>query len=322
MRGDNLEPLILIIGIAPGLLWLGYFLLKGKAQGYLFGNIFFVFALGAMFTVPCALWETLTGGTVVQSSVTGAIKAGFLLIGPVEEFFKLLAVWIAVYRTQNFREPIDGIIYSTTAAIGFACVENVIYMLLLGPAAITSRIIFATPAHVMFSAMWGYSLGVARFEKDTELITIFKGYLLAVCLHGGYNSLVAIQPTVAKITLVPLMVFMAWLMNSKVRHFRKNFPYAPLGRGAVISCQNCGAYTFEREERCIRCGAHVHPIETDALRYCGICRARLQPYRETCPRCGESVTLSHHYTPAASQSIAHKGMRRLQSYAGIAKGRV
>ena len=66
----------------------------------------------------------------MQPNLAMAAGASFLVIAPIEEFAKLLAVWIAVYRTQDFREPIDGIIYSATAALGFACIENVIYLCL------------------------------------------------------------------------------------------------------------------------------------------------------------------------------------------------
>lgn len=126
----------------------------------------------------------MTGAGLIQDTLLRAGLMSFLLIGPLEELSKLAAVWLAVYRRPDFREPLDGIIYSSTAAIGFASVENIVYLGYLGPGILISRALFATPAHVMFSSMWGYSLGVARFRREGELLTVAKGLLVSALLHG------------------------------------------------------------------------------------------------------------------------------------------
>jgi len=216
----------------------------------------------------------------------------FLLIGPVEELAKLIAVWLAIYRSPDFREPLDGIIYAATAAIGFACVENIVYLGYLGPGIIVSRALFATPAHVMFSSMWGYSLGLARFRREGEFLTVFKGLAISAVLHGMYNFLVALHPRTAMFSLLPLMIFMGWLMNRRIQDFRQNLPFPSLGKGALIYCPNCGAYVPEEAESCNRCGFRIPPMEVDAPRFCGRCRARLKPGCETCPSCGERTILS------------------------------
>jgi rRNA maturation protein Nop10 len=215
-----------------------------------------------------------------------------LLIAPIEELSKLLAVWVAIYRSEDFREPIDGLLYSVTAALGFASIENILYTDLFGPRVLVLRALFATPAHIMYSAMWGYSMGLARFQRDRELLTILKGLLVAIVFHGTYNLLVAVYPQVAVVSLVPLMLFMAWLIHRRLQDFRRNYPFPPIGKGALILCPLCGAYTLEQEELCSRCGSRLPAVEVDAPRFCGKCRALLDPSRSACPRCGETVDLS------------------------------
>jgi protease PrsW len=251
-----------------------------------------VFLFGCICTIPAGILEHFTGAELVQDTLVKSTLASFLLIAPIEEFCKLLAVWTAIYRSPYFREPIDGIIYATTAALAFASVENIVYMGHAGLGIIFSRTIFATPAHVMFSSMWGYSMGMARFQREGEMLTIAKGFGIAIVLHGVYNFLVALHPKTAIITLIPLMIFMGWLMVRRIQDFKKNHPYAPLGDGAVILCPSCGAYTLETEKTCSRCGNTVPPLETDAPRYCGRCRALLDPKRSSCPTCGTAIDLT------------------------------
>jgi len=120
---------------------------------------------GCVLTIPVSLIEHSAGAGLMQPNLAMAAGASFLVIAPIEEFAKCWPCGSRLYRTQDFREPIDGIIYSATAALGFACIENVMYLCIMGPSVLVSRAAYATPAHVMFSAMWGYSMGVARFKR-------------------------------------------------------------------------------------------------------------------------------------------------------------
>jgi protease PrsW len=279
------------------LAWLLYYYCKGRERDRSFQNIFRVFLAGCISTVPTGLFEHLTGAGLMQESLLQSAQVSFFLIGPIEELFKLLAVWMTIYRRQDFREPIDGIVYATTAALGFASVENAIYLLQMGPAVLVSRAIFATPAHILFSSMWGYSLAVARFRREGEVRIVCQGFLMAALFHGAYNFLVAIYPKAAVVSLLPLMVFMGWLMTRRIRQFRSGSAFPLLGEGALVPCPNCGAYTLEDAEICSRCGVAVWPPDEDTPRFCGRCRARVDPCRDRCSSCGGKLAVSRWCLP-------------------------
>jgi protease PrsW len=288
-----------ILGLVPGLLWLLYFYRKAGHNQRSFANVARVFFWGCACTIPTFIVENVTGAVLPQENLFRSAETSFLLIGPIEEFFKLVAVWMAIYRSRDFKEPIDGIVYAATAALGFASLENIMYMGLFGADVVIRRALFATPAHIMFASMWGYSMGLARFQRRGELWTIAKGFLIAASLHGVYNFLVAVHPGTAMLSLIPLMGFMGWLMSYRIQEFRKNYPFPPLGVGALISCPNCGAYTLESSDKCGRCGFAVPLVETDTPRFCGRCRSQLDPCRDTCTRCGESAGLARLCPPAS-----------------------
>lgn len=292
LRGRRLEYAYAILGFLPSLLWLLYFYRRDRSRPRSFRIVLRVFLYGCASTIPTFLTGQITGATILKETLFESAVASFCLIAPSEEFFKLLAVWIAVYRSPDFRESIDGVVYAATAALGFAAVENVLYLGDMGPKIIVSRALYATPAHVLFSCMWGYSLGRARFLRNGEFVTIIKGFLLAVCFHGAYNFLVAIDPKKAVISLIPLMIFMVWLASHRIREFRVSFPFDPIGDVVLICCPICGAYTPEEDIRCPRCGRLVSAQETDTPRFCGRCRAQLDPRRPACPGCGAVTSVA------------------------------
>lgn len=264
-----------------------------------------MFLYGCASTIPTFVLGQITGASIIKETLLESAVASFCLIAPSEEFFKLLAVWLAVYRSPDFREPVDGLVYAATAALGFAAVENVIYIGAMGPKIIMSRALFATPAHVLFSCMWGYSLGRARFLRKGEFTAILKGYLLAAGLHGAYNFLVAVDPKKAVISLIPLMIFMIWLATHRFRALRISLPFHPIGESPLICCPLCGAYNPEGEAGCSRCGFHIPPPEADAPRFCGRCRAQLEPCRTHCPGCGADTSV----LPACSPPVGFFGSR-------------
>lgn len=281
-----------MLGLVPGFAWLIYFYFTAKSGRRSFGNVVEVFACGCLATIPTAIVEQLTGAALARDNLTESALVSFLLIGPIEETAKLVAVWVAIYRSPNFREPLDGIVYAVTAALGFACVENIIYMGFLGPEIILSRTLFATPAHALFSSMWGYSMGLGRFRRSGELKVVATGLALASGLHGAYNFVVAVHPKAAMVSLIPLMAFMAWLLSHRIRELRRSFPFPPIGDGVVVCCPHCWAYTLEEAGVCSRCGFDIPPLPLDAPRYCGYCRALLDLRRNSCPRCGAEMRVA------------------------------
>ena len=92
-----------ILGLVPGLLWLWYFHRKAGHNSRSFANIARVFLWGCACTIPTFIVENVTGAVLpVRKTSLRSAEMSFLLIGPIEEFFKLAAVWISIYRRPRF----------------------------------------------------------------------------------------------------------------------------------------------------------------------------------------------------------------------------
>ena len=116
----------------------------------------------------------------------------FVVVGPIEELCKYAAVRFSVYRSAEFNEPLDGLVYSSAAALGFASLENVFFTIQNGPAVMLVRAPLSTLGHVFFAAMWGYSLGVHRLGIARRG-TVGRGLFASMFLHGLFNFVLLTQ---------------------------------------------------------------------------------------------------------------------------------
>jgi RsiW-degrading membrane proteinase PrsW (M82 family) len=179
--------LILLLSFGPGLLWLWFFYRQDARPepGSLIGK---TFLWGAFFVLPAILLESLYSRYF--ASLPGLLAfyiLNVLGIGLVEESAKLGAVWVAAWRKREFDEPMDGIIYAITAALGFAALENLLYALRFGVGVVPARALITLLAHACFSGIAGEALGRMRFGKATFL----SGLAIASVLHGSYNFILA-----------------------------------------------------------------------------------------------------------------------------------
>lgn len=206
---------LFLLAIAPAVFWLWYFYNKDRYEPEPLSWILLVYILGIAVTIPVAFIEGVMGEILPEFLIV-------VMVAPVvEEAGKYLVVRKTVYESGEFDEPVDGIIYAAAAGLGFATLENVIYVFSaletsLGFALQTGlvRALISVPGHVLFSAMWGYSLGKARFipaEKRAGVIA--GGLILAMASHALFNLL--LFDTVGFAVLVLVVVPLLWFSVQK-----------------------------------------------------------------------------------------------------------
>jgi RsiW-degrading membrane proteinase PrsW (M82 family) len=125
----------------------------------------------------------------------------FVVVGPVEESVKLLAVRLYAYRDDRFDAVIDGAVYGAAAGLGFATIENALYIVqntgsvsgtyqaITAGSGIAAVRALAGPGHVIYSAFAGYYLGLAKFNPEDAGPIVLKGLLIATVIHATYNTL-------------------------------------------------------------------------------------------------------------------------------------
>ena len=123
----------------------------------------------------------------------------FAVWSAIEEITKYFAARITVLRRREDDEPIDPVIYMVTVALGFAAVENTLFLLspLSGETVIQTiltgnlRFVGATLLHVLSSSVIGVALALSFYKPKREKhIYAFLGVILAILLHAGFNFLI------------------------------------------------------------------------------------------------------------------------------------
>lgn len=160
------------------------------------------FVLSVLFASFAALFNSVLGGMFRAVPVVGTILFFFLVVGPLEELVKWLAVRLHAYRTESFDAVIDGAVYGAVAGLGFATIENVLYVARgfveaggvdAGAKAIEGAVGMAFsrglagPGHVIYSAWAGYYLGLAKYNPENRGPIVVKGLLIASVIHATYN---------------------------------------------------------------------------------------------------------------------------------------
>lgn len=115
-----------------------------------------------------------------------AIKA-FIVIAVVEEGAKFLFLRGILYSNKNFNEPFDGIVYSVMVGMGFALMENIIYVLNGHEGTVIVRVFTAIPAHALFAVLMGYFLGKAKLESTNTALNTISAIGVAILAHGVYD---------------------------------------------------------------------------------------------------------------------------------------
>ncbi len=120
-----------------------------------------------------------------QTTVSTFIYA-FITVAFSEELSKYWVFKKWSYAQPYFNEPFDGIMYAVMVSMGFATLENVLYVQELGFSVAILRMFTAVPAHATFGVMMGYFAGLAKFSKDSFSLR-FTGLTLAILFHGAYD---------------------------------------------------------------------------------------------------------------------------------------
>jgi RsiW-degrading membrane proteinase PrsW (M82 family) len=146
------------------------------------------FLLGLLATIPVVLLdlglEALRPASL--SLLRGALYEAFVLAAIPEELLKLAVILRYSMRQASFEEPMDGIVYGATAALGFAFLENALYVAQGGLVVAALRSVTAVPMHAAAGAILGHFAARARFARGGRLET-WKGLAAVVTLHGLYD---------------------------------------------------------------------------------------------------------------------------------------
>ncbi len=216
------------------------------------------FVLGALSIVPAVILELILSNVLPEptnpfSDIVGLILHNLIVIAAVEESCKLLAT-LHAYHSRDFNEPMDGIVYATTASMGFASVENTLYVLKGGWLVALFRASLSVPGHAFFGATMGFYLGRSKFDSKAKLKIL--ALAVPILLHTIYDLIVSLGLGVLSLALAVLFILLL----------------------------------YRRVKKEIKIVDEISPHEHRQVRFCIHCGSRLSQGWQYCPTCGGNQT--------------------------------
>jgi len=208
-----------IIAIAPGLALALAIYFTDRYDREPLGLLVKVFIFGALSVIPTALVERILSSFNVFGGVLSAAYTAFIVAGLTEEFFKRGVVLRTAYFHRAFDEKLDGIIYAVFSALGFATIENIMYVVFrfsANPTVGLYRGVLSVPAHMLFGVTMGYYLSLSKFALNEEIRKNYlrKALTVPLIFHGIFNFILMSKIPVLMILFLPFVAFL-WAINLK-----------------------------------------------------------------------------------------------------------
>ena len=209
---------LILLSLAPVFIIGGYIYYRDKYEKEPMRFIWKALFAGALIVIPVIFVEQFL--SIFLPFFPGILNAayhGFVVAAFTEESFKFLALFLLFWRTNIFNEKFDGIVYATFISLGFAGVENVMYVLQYGASTGFTRALTAVPAHAVFGVTMGFYAGQARFYDKKRKELLRKAILVPLLLHGIYDFILM---TGYNWLLVFWLVFVMFLYISALKRIK------------------------------------------------------------------------------------------------------
>jgi RsiW-degrading membrane proteinase PrsW (M82 family) len=180
----------LLAGLLPSFVWLWFWLKEDNLHPEPRTILAASFVAGAIGVVIAIVLEKWVQMAVMDNTLR------YVAWAAVEELVKFGAVVLIAFHANIMDEPIDAMIYCITVALGFAALENAMFIISplsageLSQSIVTGnlRFIGASLVHVVSSASIGFFVGLSFYRGIVmKTLCIIGGIILAVALHSAFN---------------------------------------------------------------------------------------------------------------------------------------
>ena len=265
------------------------------------------FVLGAVSTAVAIVVETVLDNlfcTIFDSDSLAYIVVEMVVgVALVEEGCKFAAGVIPSWKSKRFNYVFDGIVYCVAAALGFAALENILYVVgdpdwfEIG----IMRSILSVPGHAMDGVFMGVFVGYAKYYKYQGNISrkrwcMVGAFAAPVLEHGIYDSICSLDFAGVEIALLTFVGVCYLIAIGVVILSRGKYDKAialpadpnPIPQ-AMAFCGDCGTPVQLGAKFCTACGSAIKPAPVAQANFCGDCGQQLQPGTNFCPTCGKAV---------------------------------
>lgn len=208
---------IISAGIAPGIALLLYFYLKDQYDTEPIHIVIRMFFLGVLLVFPIMFIQYVLEE---ENLIANKLVLSFLSSGLLEEFFKWFLLMVGIFQHVEFDDHYDGIVYGTSISLGFATLENILFLVAHGMEYAFTRALLPVSSHALFGVIMGFYIGKLKFsEKKARGKWLILSLGLPVMLHGFYDYILLSFENWLYFML-PFMFFLWWFSLHKAKQAR------------------------------------------------------------------------------------------------------
>lgn len=238
---------LMMLAILPGILIIIYIYRMDKVEKEPWGLILKLLIFGAVSCIPASFMEAAIESYLAippEGTLGYALTNAFLVAALCEEICKYFFLRFGAWNNRAFGYRFDGIVYGVSVAVGFAVLENILYVAQYGFYTALIRAVMAVPLHAFCGVFMGIFFGAAKQMQIQGRSTIkfkFLALIVPMLIHGVYDTLAFMGTTPASIVLLAFVLAMYIVSIRIIRQFSKDdwksgfFPDTqPLSEGANL----------------------------------------------------------------------------------------
>ena len=216
---------LILAALAPPLILMGIIYRLDQIEREPPGLLWSLFLRGVLAMVPILVLEMLADQFIdffYWRPMVYLFLAYFVVPGFIEEGIKYRVLRRRTWNEPNFNYRFDGVVYGVFVSLGFAAVENVMYVLTYGFSTAVVRAIFSIPGHAMFGVVMGAALGQAKWlaahgQGQQAAAFLRRAWLLPAILHGAYDFLLVGFGWVFYLYFAGLVVYVLRLLRRSIQ---------------------------------------------------------------------------------------------------------
>lgn len=224
------------VAVIPAIVLIVYIMIRDKYEHEPIGKIVLAFFVG-MVSIPLDLalisifdldeLPYLLDGEILQQVGTAFFSAAI-----PEEISKFVILFLLVWWSKDFNERMDGIVYAVCVSMGFATIENIMYVF-DDPSCAWGRALFAVPGHFLFAVLMGFFLSLAKFTVKHKFRNWTMTLVAPILAHGIYDAILMVSDVVsvgwsALLTIAfYIFIFMLWrICLNKISEHVETSPFS------------------------------------------------------------------------------------------------
>ena len=225
---------LLALSLAPVILIIWFIYKRDKYEKEPGKVLILSVVFGALTVIPVFFIETWLAGywenkfNYPSNKMLTAAYDAFVVAAFTEEAFKYLVFILFIWANKNFNEKFDGIIYASFISLGFAAVENIMYVMSSGFGTGLIRAFTAVPAHAAFGITMGYFLAWAKFRPNKRFLYMIWAIVIPIFLHGFYDFILMSQNNYLLLLFIPFLAFMVVIGFRQMKQLSNISKFKPI----------------------------------------------------------------------------------------------